>query len=114
MTSNVLSMTANRCVHELAWIVPIIATCSTESLGPFWSHWFAARAPPPRGAATAKVLSYGNMGASSRHSPRSAHHWEQTMLVTVFDVVVLYASGGDYDAVWHTGMLTHMMTRSNY
>ena len=72
-----------------------IATCSTESLGPFWSHWFAARAPPPRGAATAKVLSYGDMGASSRHSPRSAHHWEQTMAVNFFDMVVLYASGGE-------------------
>ena len=32
------------------------------------------------------------------------------MSVTVFDVMMLYTSGGDYDAVWHMGMLIHSLT----
>ena len=81
--------------------------CSTDALGAFWSRWFEVRPPPPRGAPTTKVLFYGDMGVSSHDTPPSEHHWQQTMSVTVFDVMAVDASSGDYDAVWHIGDMSY-------
>lgn len=81
--------------------------CSTDILGPFWSRSFEVRTPPPRDANNTKILFYGDMGVSSRDSPPSSHHWEQSMSLTVFNVMALEASSNEYDAVWHVGDMSY-------
>ena len=81
--------------------------CTTDTAGgALWSPAASVRGAPAPGG-RAKVLFVGDMGEAPRDSPPSEHHWQMPSPTEVVDAMILEASGGGYDAVWHIGDLAY-------
>ena len=81
--------------------------CTTDPAGgALWSPAATLRGAPAPGG-HANVLFVGDMGEAPRDSPPSAHHWQQPSPTEVVDAMILEASRGEYDAIFHIGDLAY-------